>query len=187
MLNQGALARHVTLVHATDLRHRHVRLVDHQQEVLSKIVQQTVRCGAGLASIDMPGVVLDSGAGADLTHHLEVITGTHPQPLRFQQLAAGFQFGQPQSQLGLNIVDRPLHALRAGHVVRRWEDVDLAVLAKHFTTDRLQCGKRLDLIAKELHPDGMLFIHREDLNGVTAYPESTAGASQIIAGVLNVD
>jgi hypothetical protein len=39
----------------------------------------------------MPRIVLDAGTEPDLTHHLDVVLGAHPQSLRFQQLALLFQ------------------------------------------------------------------------------------------------
>ena len=88
VVDQGPLAGHVALVHPADLRHGDVRLVDDQQEVLGEVVEQAVRRGARSAPVDVPGVVLDAGAGADLPHHLDVVAGPHPQPLGLQQLAA---------------------------------------------------------------------------------------------------
>ncbi len=55
MLDQRALAGRIALVHGADLRHGHVRLVDHDEEVVGKVVEQAVaeprpadgrRCGA---------------------------------------------------------------------------------------------------------------------------------------------
>ncbi len=42
VLDQDPLAGHVALVHGPDLRHRVVRLVDDQQEVLGEVVEQRV-------------------------------------------------------------------------------------------------------------------------------------------------
>ncbi len=101
-IDEVALARHVALVHAADLRHRHMRLVDDEQEVLREVVDQRGGCRAGRAAVDMPRIVLDAGAEADLTDHLEVVLGPHPQPLRLQQFALLLQFGEPLLELLLD-------------------------------------------------------------------------------------
>ncbi len=51
----------------------------------------------------------------------------------------------------------------------------------------MQRRERLDLVAEEFDPDRVLFVHREDLEGVAAHPEGAAGAGQIVARVLDVD
>ena len=87
VLDERALARRVALVHRADLRHRDVRLVDDDQEVVGEVVEQAVRRLARRAAVDVPRVVLDAVAEADLLHHLEVERGAHAQPLRLEQLA----------------------------------------------------------------------------------------------------
>ena len=100
VIDQGSLTRHVPLVHRADLRHGVVGLVDDQQKIFREIVEQGVRCGTGLPAVDVPGVVFDSGAEADLTHHLYVVGGPHPQPLRLQQLVLPLHLVQSFGQLG---------------------------------------------------------------------------------------
>ena len=118
MLDQGALAGGVALVHRPDLRDRDVGLVDHDEEVVREVVEQTVRRLPGHPAVDVPGVVLDAAAEADLLHHLEVERGAHPQPLRLEQLALPFQLGQPFGQLLADGADGAFHRRGAGGVVR---------------------------------------------------------------------
>ena len=122
MLHQCALAGCVALVHPADLRDGDVRLVDDQQEVLREVIQQGGGCRARRAPIDMPRVVLDAGAESDLTHHLDVVLGAHPQPLGFQQLALLLQLGQLLLQFGADARDGAFHPLRPGHIVGSRED-----------------------------------------------------------------
>ena len=53
-LHQVAFAGHVALVHAADLRHGHVGLVDDEEEVLREIVQQRRRRRACRPPVDVP-------------------------------------------------------------------------------------------------------------------------------------
>ena len=59
VIDEGALAGGVPLVHGADLGDRHVGLVDDQEEVLGEVVQEGVGRGAGLTSVDVQGVVLN--------------------------------------------------------------------------------------------------------------------------------
>ena len=167
--------------------HRHVRLVDDQQEVVGEVVEQAVRRGARLPAVGVPGVVLDARAGADLAHHLDVVGGAHAQPLRLEQLVLPLQLGQPVGELGLDAGDRALHPLGGRDVVSGGADVDLGLLAEHLAGERVHGHQPLDLVAEELHPHGELLVDGEHLEGVATYPERAAGAGQVVAGVLHLD
>ena len=72
---------------ALNLRQRHVRFIDDQQEILGEIIDQRVRLFAGLAAVEMPAVVFDAAAIADLQNHLQIVFGAGEQPLGFEQLS----------------------------------------------------------------------------------------------------
>ena len=135
----------------------------------------------------MPAVVLDAGARADLTHHLDVVGGAHPQPLRLEQLALPLELGQPLGELELDAGDGPLHPLGTGDVVRGREDVGALVLGDHLAGERVQREEALDLVAEHLDPDRELLVDREDLDRVATDPEGAAGEGQVVAGVLDLD
>ena len=79
------------------------------------------------------------------------------------------------------------HPLRTGHVVGGGEDPQRVDLADHLAGQRVQVVQRLDLVAEELDANGELLVGRNDLHGVAAHPERTAGEGQVVAGVLDVD
>jgi hypothetical protein len=120
-------------------------------------------------------------------HHLDVVAGPHPQPLSLQQPLLSLELGEPVSQLHLDPGDRPFHPLGARNVVASWEEIDLVVLGDHLAGDGMHRAQLLDLVAEKLHPDGQLFIHREDLESVAAHPEGTAAARKVVAGVLDAN
>ena len=76
-LHEVALAGHVTLEHPANLRHGDVGLVDDGEEVFGEVIQQRCWCRAGWAAIDVAGVVLDSGAEADLLDHFQIVLSAH--------------------------------------------------------------------------------------------------------------
>ena len=187
VVDQGPLARGVALEHRADLRDGDVRLVQHQQEVLREVVEQCVRRGPRCPAVDVPAVVLDAVAEADLPHHLQVVRRSHPQPLGLQQLALALHLGQPVGELELDALGGPLHPLRARDVVGGREDEDLLVLGDDLTRQRVQRHDPLDLVAEHLDPDGELLVDREDLDGVAPHPERPAGEGEVVARVLHVD
>ena len=98
VVDERELARAVAVVHRAHLRQRHVRLVDHHEIVVGEIIEQAGRALAGDATADMPRVVLDARAGADLGEHLEVELRALLEALRFQQLALPAQLLEARSR-----------------------------------------------------------------------------------------
>ncbi|CAM5492436.1 hypothetical protein SGRIM128S_02196 [Streptomyces griseomycini] len=186
VVDEGALAGGVALVHGADLRDGDVRLVDDEEEVVREVVQQGVRRRAGRAAVEVHRVVLHAGAGADLAEHLDVVRGAHAQALGLQELALLLQLGQALAELLLDVVDRALQPLGAGDVVGGREDVQLPVVADDLAGERVERGQRLDLVAEHLDADGELLVDREDLDGVAADPEGAAGEGHVVARVLDV-
>ena len=164
-----------------------MRLVDDQQEILREVVDQRGGRRPGRPGVDVARVVLDAGAEPDLAHHLDVVVGPHPQPLRLQQLALALQFGEPLLEFLLDGRDRVRHPLRARHVVGGREDPQRVDLADDVTGQRMQVVQRLDLVAEELDAYREFLVGRDDLDSVAAHAERAAGERHVVAGVLDVD
>src|ERR671913_1178837 len=172
VVDEGALARHVTLVHRPDLRHRDVRLVDDEEEVLGEVVDEAVGRRSPWSPVDVHGVVLDAGARPDLPHHLDVVGRPHPQALRLEELALPLEQGELLLELLLDADDGTLHPSRPCDVVRRREDVHLVLVPHHLAGHRVEGVERLDLVSEELDADRQLLVHRDDLDGVPTDSES---------------
>ena len=185
-LHEVALARHVSLKHAANLRHSHVGLIDDGEEVLGEIVQQGRRRRAGRAAVDVARVVLDAGAETNLLNHLQVVFGAHAQALGLQQLAAVLQVLQPLRQLRLDVLHGAGHALRAGHVVGSREDAHLIDALEHVTGERVDVVQLIHVVTKELDAHGTLLISGNDVYGIALDTEGAAGKAHVVALVLNV-
>ena len=187
MLDEHPLAGHVALVHRADLRHRLVRLVEDEEEVLGEVVDEAVRGRAGRAAVDVAAVVLDAVAEADLAHHLEVVGRAHAQALGLEELALLLEERQLVLELELDAADGPLHALGAGDVVRGREDVHLLLLVDDLARHGVQGVDALDLVTEELDADRELLVDRDDLDRVAADAEGAAREGEVVAGVLHLD
>ena len=187
MLDERRLPRQVAFVHAVELRHRHVRLVDHHEVVVGEVVEQRVRRGSRPAAVDMPRIVLDAAAEPDLAHHLQVVGRAHAQPFRLEQLALIVQLGEPLVQLLLDRPQRPLHPVVARHVVRRGEDRGLGELADDLAGQRVELRDALDRVSPPLDPRADLLVRREDLERVARDAERPARAADLVPLVLDVD
>jgi hypothetical protein len=85
VLDEDELSRPVAVVHPSDLRDRHVALVDDDEEVLGKVIEQAGGALSLSATGDVPRVVLDPRARTDLEHHLDVEVRAALQSLGLEQ------------------------------------------------------------------------------------------------------
>ncbi len=72
MAHQNFLARTVAVVHAMQLRHRLVAFVDVNHGVAGQVIEQGRGSFARQPPREVPRVVLDAVAIADLLNHLEI-------------------------------------------------------------------------------------------------------------------
>ena len=187
-VDERGLPRDVALVHAVELRHRHVRLVDHDEVVVREVVEERVRGAPGRATVDVARVVLDPRAEADLPEHLEVVRGAHPEPLRLEQLALRLELGEALVQLLLDRDERALHPLVARDVMRGRERGEVRDrVGEQLPRERVEPADPLDRLAPPLDPVPDLLVAREHLEGVALDAERAPGAAHVVPLVLDVD
>ena len=188
VFHQRFLARAVAVVHAADLRHGHVALVDDHQRVLGQILDQRGRRLARPAPGEMARVVLDPVAVAELPQHLHVEQRALLEPLRFEQPAARLQEGQALAQL---LLDRPhsaLELLGGGDVVTRRINVYDVEPVEDGALEGIDAMDRLHHVAEQLDPDGQRFlVGGKHLDDVAAHAERPAVEVVVVALVLHGD
>ena len=137
--DQHFLARAIAVIHAADLRHRLVALVDDDQRVGRQVVEQRRRRLARRAAGQVPRVVLDAVAVADLLDHLEVEHRPLVQPLRLEDLALAIRACvRYHSSSSLMRLDGALRLLARRDEVRLRIDRDLVVPAERLAGQRIE-------------------------------------------------
>ena len=186
-VDQRLLARHIAVVHAARLRHRDVRLVDHEQPVVREVVEQRPRRAAGAPAGEVARVVLDARAVAGLAHRLDVVTRALLQPRRLQDAVERLQLLDALLQLLLDVLDRQLQlALRCDEVLRR-VDINLVPLGEQFARERVDLDDALHLVAEEIDADGQLVVGGLDREAIAPHAELAAHQVHVVALVLHVD
>ena len=134
IVDERTLSRLVAIVHRAQLRHRHVRLIDHEEEILGKIVQKGEWRLTRLPVRHVAGIILDARAVSDLLHHFQIIIRPLLETLRLQELILIPELFEPPIQLLLYGRDSTAELIRTGDIVRSREDADVISLS-----DRLPC------------------------------------------------
>ena len=187
VVDERLLARAVALVHPADLRHRLVRLVDHDEEVAREVVEQRERRLTRRAAVEHARVVLDAVAVAELLHHLEVVLGALAQAVRLEQLALLLELRDVPLELLADHGSGALDRRRRRHVVRGRVDRDLVLARVDLAAERVEVRDRLDLVAEQRDAVGRLRIRRLHLDDVAARAEAPAAEHHVVAAVLDVD
>ena len=187
VVHERLLARSVPLVHAADLRHGLVGLVDETHEVLREVVDQAVRPLAGPAPVEDARVVLDPRAEPHLAQHLHVVLGPLTQPVRLQRLAVGLQLRAALVQLAADRRHGRFDRALAHVVVRRRPDRHvLEIVLDQLARERVELRQPLDLIAEHARPvRRRLGVRRPYLQRLSPDPERPAREHRVVARVLD--
>ena len=182
VVHQGLFAGLVPPVHALELGHGDVGFVDDHQGFPGQVVQQgRGRLARGPAG-EVPGVVLDAVAEAQLLHHLQVEAGALLQALGLQEFVMLPEPAHPFVQLGLDGGHGPAPRQVGGDVMGGGVDRDLFELAQGLAAQGVDLPDGLHRIAPELDADGpVLFVGREDLHPVAPHPKGAPVKIDVVA------
>ena len=149
ILHQRGLAAAVATEHGTYLRHRHMALVHHQQEIVGEIVNQAEGAAAGGTSVEVTTIVLDARAVTQLLNHLHVIVHTLLQPLGLQVLVDAVQVVTPLIHIPLNLQQSLAHVILRGEEIRGGIDHHLVEALESLATDGVKALKTFYLVVPE--------------------------------------
>ena len=145
--------------------------VHHHQEVVRKIIQQCKRRLTMLTPVNMHRIVFNAIAIPNFSHHLEVVLCALSQPLRFKQFPFIFKLFQSRLQLCFDLQHCSLHALIAGHIVRRRKNHRLLEVLQRLTCYGINNGDAFDRVTEHLKTCHRFVISRMHFDGVTANAE----------------
>ena len=184
IIDQDLLALFVAVVHAADLGHGHVALVDDQQVIIGQVVNQGVRRAAGRPPVEVPRVILDAGGEADLAQHLDIVAGALLDALGFDELVFALEMGDLLFQLGFDIGQGLADMLIVGDVFAGREDSDLIMRMYHLAGQGMELDDLFDLIAPKINAESRLRITGHDLQRIATHAKGAAAQLHIVAGIL---
>ena len=187
VLDQRFLARAVAAVHAPELRHGDVALVDEQERVGRKVVEQGRRRLAGAAAREEARVVLDPLAVADLGHHLQVEPGALLQTLRLDELVRRAKRREVLDQLFLDGFDGFEDPLARRDVVALGIDREPGHAAHHLPGQGIEMAQALDLVVEELDAYRVLLrLRRIHVDDFAAHPVRSPVQLDLVPRVLHL-
>ena len=156
-------------------------LVDEDDEVVGKVVQEDGGTLAHSPAGKGARVVLDAGAVADLLEHLDVVLDAALEPLLLHELALALEVFQLVPQLVLDahyglVEGLARHDELLGRVERE--------AVKHVQAlegDGVEDLDPDDLVPVEPYPDGRLEVGRVDLDDVAPHTEGASGEDGVVA------
>ena len=188
VIHKGRLAGLVSVIHGAKLRQCHMGLIYDDQEFIREIIQQCLGRRPRRPAVHMPRVILDAGAEAGLSEHLNVIVGALRDPLRFKQLVLCAEAFHLFLQLLADPLNRFLHLPVGRDIMRRWEHADKGQGALRLSCQRIDLRDPVDLISEELHPVGKVVgVRRKDVQDIPSDPEGGSVKINVAPVIVKVD
>ncbi|KAF5039376.1 hypothetical protein DSECCO2_544600 [anaerobic digester metagenome] len=158
-------------------------LVDHHQEVLREVVQQAVGLFAGLAPVEVAGVVLDPLAGSGLADHIDVVERPLAEAVRLDHAEAR----EPFLEFLLYRDDRLLFHLIGGDEVPRRVDEEVVHRLEPLSRYLVDLADPVDLVPEEFDPDDVVEVAGDDIDGVALHAEPARHEFELVSLELDVD
>ena len=149
-------------------------LVDHQQKILRKEIDEAKRPRPWLSPGELKRVIFDAVTETHFLKHLEVVAHAHFDPLRFEIESLPFEISHPLLELGLNRGNRGFQFSTRRHVLVRRVKIELVERADHVAADRLKLCDDIHGIAEKLHAQSVLEVRRHHINHVAAHAKTAA-------------
>ena len=186
VLHQRLLAGAVATVHAPQLTDGDVALIDEHQRIRRQVIDERGRRLAGSCARQVPRVVLDALAEAQLLQHFQIEERALLQPLRLDELALGMKERQSVLQLGLDGVECAHDGGAWRDVVRGRIDDEARDLLADAPGERVEELQHLHLVVEHLDAQRQLgVLGGEHVDGVAAHAKGAPREVGVVALVLH--
>ncbi len=180
------LARAVTTIHSAELADRDVRLVDEHEGVRRQVVDQRRRRLAFFSSGQVPRIIFDPLAEAELVEHFEVEARALLDPLGLEELSRFLKVVDSLGELDLDRFDRPQRRRARRHIVARRIDGEARDPLAGVARERVEQGQTLDLVVDERDAQcGLGMLRGEDVEHVASHAERAALELELVSLVLH--
>ena len=171
IVDKGRFPRTVATVHRTDLRHRHVALVDDHQKIIREKIEKTEGAGTRSPAIEITGIIFDSRTISQFTDHLQVVIDTVLDSLCFGEFSRTAKEINLADQIILNLTNGRLGAiLRGNENIGRIDGIMLVRLKKG-PVFRIEGRNLLHFIPKELNSHRIIRVSGENIDRISLHPE----------------
>ena len=163
-------------------------LVHHQEEIVWEVVQQ--RCGGRpRRTAGQHGrVVFNTLAHADFLQHFHIVVRALLDTLCLEKFAFLGEFFDLFFHFGLDLFQAFRHLFRADNIVAGRENRNMAYNILMLTGQRVKLDDAVNLVAKELYPDGVLIVVSQvDVHRVPFHAELVADKVHVVALILQFD
>lgn len=187
VFNEVLLTSTVATVHSADLGKRNVGLVDYEEVILGKVIEQAERRSPGRAAVEITRVILDTGAITNLLDHLEVELGTLFKALGFRRFADGFEEFDLFAKVELDLADSLGRALLCGDEEVSGRDSYLVEFFESLAGGGVDAGDGFEFVVEKIEADSHFPECHHNVNRITGNAESRGDKLALGASVKDVD
>ena len=186
VVDEGDLSRAVAPEHGANLRHRHMALVNDDEEVFGEIVEEAKGTFSRLPAVEIPRVVLNPGAEPNFLDHFQVIQRPLVQALGLQKAGLLVEKALLFFQILLNLPNRRVGRLLATHEQVGRVDADLLEDVQLRPTLWIDGGDAFNLVVPKFNPHRVVGVRQMDVDGVSFHtkiaPLEVAHCAAVQAG-----
>ncbi|MCY1550012.1 hypothetical protein D9M68_862240 [compost metagenome] len=162
-------------------------LINKQQEIFWKVIQQTERTGAWSSAVQEARVVLNAAAIAQLLHHLQVIVNPFFDPLCFNMLAFSFEILHLCKQFILYFAYNLSHLVFRCDIEVGGKDGRSLNLTNTFAIFNIKTFDLFDFIFEESDAISIVHIGQVNIYCVSFHTEGASGKFALGAVVQRID
>ena len=181
VLHECGLAGFVAFGHAAHLRNAHMRFVDHQKPIITKVVDERKGAGTRGAVFDDAGVVFDAVAHAGFAEHFHVVAGAARKASRFEDFAFFVEFCKAVGEFQLDALQHACAVFFFGDKVFGGCDGEFFDFFDDFARDNVEAAKTIDFVAEKLDAESVFVVARVDFNHVAADAERASVEAEVVA------
>ncbi len=187
VVHQRRLSGAIAVVHRSELRDGHMRLVYDHEKFIRKVVDQSIRRLSRRSAHQMSGIVLDSGAKSGFSHHLHIKMCSLIDSLRLKELVMLCEVCNLLLAFFENILRGDSHFIGRYYIVRCRKYSYMAQLRHRRTCEHINLSDPLYLVPEKLNTKGLLVqICGKYLQRITSDSECASVKIHIISGILDV-
>ena len=186
VLHEALLAGTVAAVHGPYLRNGYMALVDDQQVVFRKVVQQAEGARPLLPSVQITGIVFDAGTVAELLYHLQVILHALFDTLCLHHPARLLEEADSFAEVELYLLDGPVGAFprRHEHVGGKYRH--RVESFKYLSACRVDACDLFHFVVEHRDAVNRIAVCRHDVDDLAVHPEGTALEFRLGAGIEGI-
>ena len=188
IIHQRCFPGTVSRIHGSNLWNGHMGLIYDNQEIITEEIHQCIGCGACRQSVQVSGIIFNTGTKSCLTEHLNIKIGTFRNALSFQKLVFALKKPNPFFQFFLYVDTSLIDFFLRNHIMGCRKDRNMIQGCFRCSGKWIHLHDPIDFIPKKFNSNqAVATLGRINLYSISTHTEGSPFHIQIVSIVLDHD